>query len=325
MSFKNELTQLITLELFNKFSEEALDVLRHFFKFYASNEEYLIEGLKFFSLFPNIIKIQKFNSVKAFLFYFAYQKKNYFMASYLYSVAVSMGVRNNYEDCKIFNNFSLQMLRSLCFLKSLTDFDIKNFLSKEGNRMMHSENELLLIKYEDINVYFNYILKEKNELESLTTLIKSNKDLLKDHKLKGLKNEAEEALIYKKIKDTLYLYKKIKMGKLSQKCQVEFNDLMKVIKKKVMSGELNIKYDEVTDEIEVFDVDPGLKERVQKTKELYNKIIEANKNLFITLRDRKIDEMSGDKYSKEEREFINMRQLEEHFEEDYVEMDMDDD
>ena len=369
MSFKNELTQLITLELFNKFSEEALDVLRHFFFFYASNEEYLIEGLKFFSLFPNIIKIQKFNSVKAFLFYFAYQtkkynfpqvkellgqellnvnitdpkiylefcmycfykglyyieKKNYFMASYLYSVAVSMGVRNNYEDCKIFNNFSLQMLRSLCFLKSLTDFDIKNFLSKEGNRMMHSENELLLIKYEDINVYFNYILKEKNELESLTTLIKSNKDLLKDHKLKGLKNEAEEALIYKKIKDTLYLYKKIKMGKLSQKCQVEFNDLMKVIKKKVMSGELNIKYDEVTDEIEVFDVDPGLKERVQKTKELYNKIIEANKNLFITLRDRKIDEMSGDKYSKEEREFINMRQLEEHFEEDYVDMDMDDD
>ena len=369
MSFKNELTQLITLELFNKFSEEALDVLRHFFKFYASNEEYLIEGLKFFSLFPNIIKIQKFNSVKAFLFYFAYQtkkynfpqvkellgqellnvnitdpkiylefcmycfykglyyieKKNYFMASYLYILAVSMGLLKNYEDCKIFNNFSLQMLRSLCFLKSLTDFDIKNFLSKEGNRMMHSENELLLIKYEDINVYFNYILKEKNELESLTTLIKSNKDLLKDHKLKGLKNEAEEALIYKKIKDTLYLYKKIKMGKLSQKCQVEFNDLMKVIKKKVMSGELNIKYDEVTDEIEVFDVDPGLKERVQKTKELYNKIIEANKNLFITLRDRKIDEMSGDKYSKEEREFINMRQLEEHFEEDYVEMDMDDD
>ena len=58
---------------------------------------------------------------------------------------------------------------------------------------------------------------------------------------------------------------------------------------------------------------------------LYNKIIEANKNLFITLRDRKIDEMSGDKYSKEEREFINMRQLEEHFEEDYVDMDMDDD
>ena len=86
-----------------------------------------------------------------------------------------------------------------------------------------------------------------------------------------------------------------------------------------------LKYDEVTDEIEVFDVDPGLKERVQKTKELYNKIIEANKNLFITLRDRRIDEMSGDKYSKEEREFINMRQLEEHFEEDYVDMDMDDD
>ena len=368
MSFKDDLIQLITLEVFNKFPDEALNILRHFFEFYASHDELLIEGIKFFSLFPNFIKVQKFNSIKAFLFYFAYQtkkfnftlvkellgqellnvniidpkvyldfcmfcfykglyyieKKNYFMACYLYCAAINMGIHRNFEDCKVFNNFSIQMLRSLCFLKSLTDFDIKNYLNKEHNRMNH-DNSIFSIKYEDINDYFNYILKEKNELENLNALVKSNKDLLNNHKLKGLKNEAEEALMFNKIKDTLCLYKKIKMGKLSQKCQIEFNDLMKVMKKKVISGEINIKYDESTDEVEVFDIDPGLKERVQKTKELYRKIIDGNKNLFINLRDRKMDEMSGEKYSKEELELINMRQMEEHFEEDYLEMDVEDD
>ena len=299
MSFKNDLVQLITLELFNKFPDEPLDILRNYFTFYASHDELFIEGLKFFSLFQDIIKVLKFNSLKAFLFYFAYQtkkynfplvkellgqellnvnitdpkvylefcmfcfykglyyieRKNYFMGCYLYCVAVGMGIGGNYEDCKIFNSFSSQMLRSLCFLKSLTDFDIKNYLIK-GNIRMHVENGLYFIKDEDINICLNYILKEKNELENLEILVKSNKDFINNHKLKGLKNEAEEALILKKIKDTLCLYKKIKMGKLSEKCKIEFNDLMKVMKKKVMCGEINIKYDEATDEVEVFDVEP---------------------------------------------------------------------
>ena len=368
MSFRNDLIQLITLEFFNKFPDEPLEVLRHFFQFYASHDELLIEGLKFYSSFPDFIKVQKFNSIKAFLFYFAYQtkkycfplvkellgqellnvnvvdpkvylefcmfcfykglyyieKKNYFMACYLYCTAVGMGIQGNVEDCKIFNNFSIQMLRSLCFLKSLTDFDIKNYLIKEHRRMNH-ENSIFLIKYEDINDYLNYILNEKDELDKLNTLVKSNKDLLNNHKLKGLKNEAEEALIFKRIKDTLCLYKKIKMGKLSQKCQIDFNDLMKVMKKKVISGEIRIKYDEATDEVEVFDVDPGLKERVQETKELYRKIIDGNKNLFINLRDKKMDEMSGGKLTKDEIELLNMRKLEQQFDEDYIEMDVEDD
>ena len=367
MSFKNDLVKLITLETFNKFPDEPLDVLRHFFQFYAKNENLYIEGIKFFSLFPEIIKVQKFNSLKAFLFYFAYQSKKYsfplvkellqqelinaniidpkiylefsmycfykglyyiekrdfFMASYLYCAAVSMGFRGNNEDCKILNSFTIQMIKSLCFLKSLTDFNIKNNLFKE-NRMSH-QDDLLLIKYEDINQFLNYIKNEKNELKSFETLIKSNKELVNNNKLKGLKNEAEEALIFKKIKETLILYKKIKMTKLSQKSEVEFKDLMRVMKKKVLAGEINIKYDEDTDVVEVFDVDPGLKERVKKTKDLYKKIIEGNKNLFITLRDRKMDEISGVKYSKEELEFMNMRHMEENFNEDYMEMEMDDD
>ena len=38
-----------------------------------------------------------------------------------------------------------------------------------------------------------------------------------------------------------------------------------------------------------------------------------------------MDEISGVKYSKEELEFMNMRHMEENFNEDYMEMEMDDD
>lgn len=368
MEIKNAIIQLITLEHFLKYPDESLEILRIYFQFYASNEELLIEGLKFFSLFADLIKIQKFNSIKAFLFYFAYQtkkynfpqvqellrqellnvniiypkvylefcmycfykglyyieRKNYYMASYLYCVAVYMGLRGNSQDSKIFNSFSIQMIRSLCFLKSLTDFDIRNYLYKESRRGMHYESEIFLIKQENINEYLNYLLKEKNELENFKTFVKSNKDFDSKYRLKGLRNEAEEALIFKKIKDTLCLYKKIKMGKLSQNTKIEYNDLIKVMKKKVLAGEINLKFDEKTDEIEVLDIDPGLKERVEKTKELYKNIIEGNKNLFIILRDKKIDEISGKKDSREEMDLSDFRNMEENYEEDYVEMDLDD-
>jgi hypothetical protein len=367
ISLKTELLKIITIDLYNKCPEETMDVLRHYFKFFAEYDQLYIEGLKFFSLFHDFIKIQKFTSIKAFVFYFAYQtkrynfpevqellgqellnvnicepkkylefcmycfykglyyieRKNFFMASYLYSVAVSMGLQGNSEDCKILNNFSMQMIRSLCLLKSLSDFDIKGYMFKESrNHYYGNDNEIQNIKYEEIPECLNYIKNEKNELQPFNALIKSNKNFSEKYKLKGLIIEAENALIFKKIKETLCMYKKIKMSKLAQNCQVDFNDLMKVIKKKVLEGEINIKYDEATDILEVFDLDPGLKEKVQKTKELYKNIIEANKNLFIHLREKKMRELSENKMTKEEME-INMRQSEDYGDEDYPAMDMD--
>ena len=367
-SIKVELMQLINLETFNKFPDEPLDVLRHYFQFYASNDDLLVEGLKFFNLFPSILRANKFNSVKAFLFYFAYQTKRYnkppvknlleqellnvniteskvylefcmycfykglyyiekrdfFMASYLYCTAVSMGLRGNTDDAIVFNQFSLQMMRNLCFLKSLTEYDIKNALFKERN-MSHYSNDL--VKYETVDEMINYIKNEKNDLNAFNTFTKSNKEMIENCKLKGLRNEAEEALIFRKIKETLFLYKKIKMSKLSQLTQIEFNDLMKVIKKKVISGEINVKYDEASDILEVFNVDPGLKERVQKTKDLYNKIIEANKNLFLTIKDKKADDLNKGNLSNEEAELLNRKHphYEDYAEEDYAGMDLDED
>ena len=367
MQFKEELNKLITLEIYNKLPEETIDVLRHYFKLYAEYDNLFIEGLKFFCNFAEFLKIQKFNSIKAFVFYFAYQtkkynfpgvkellgqellnasinngkvylefcmycfykglyyieKRNFFMASYLYTIPVSMGLRGNSEDCKILNNFSVQMIKSLCFLKPLSEFDIKAFLIKES-RMYHY-NDILTIKHEDINSCLNYIINESSNIQNFNTFVKSNKEFANNNKLKGLKKEAEEALIFKRLKECLSLYKKIKMTKLAQKTQIEFKDLMRVVKIKVLAGEINIKYDEAADVVEVFDVDPGLKERVEKTKELYKNIIEGNKNVFINLKDRRIKELSGgEKFSKEELDFINMRQVQEfEGEEEYMGMGME--
>ena len=84
---------------------------------------------------------------------------------------------------------------AVVFLKSLSDIEIKSILITE-NRIHDCEQDSK-IKHEDINEYLNYILYDGNDY--------------------GLKNEAEEILIFKKIKETFYLYKKIKLTKLSQR------------------------------------------------------------------------------------------------------------
>ena len=95
----------------------------------------------------------------------------------------------------------------------------------------------------------------------------------------------------KKLREKLSLYKKIKLTKLVQLIEVDFKDLLRTIKKKCIEGELNVKYDEETDVLEVLDIDPGKLENVKKTQELYKQVIEGNKNIFISTRDKKLKEL----------------------------------
>jgi len=214
------------------------------------------------------------------------ERKDFFMASYLYTVPLSMGLKFNEEDTKVFNEFSLQMLRTLCFLKCLTNFDIATYLFKDFDINYRSELILILsIKEYGIGELLKFLHLEKITLNDFEHFYNTRKELFKDNKLTGLYNEAKEQLIFNEIKEKLSMYKRIKMTKLAQISNVEFKEIMKVMKKKVMEGEINIKYNELTDEIEVLNVDPGLNERVEKTKEFYKQIIEANKNLFSTIKE----------------------------------------
>lgn len=332
--FKDDLVYLITYDIFDKY-DICLDILRDYFEFYAINADILLEeGIAIFSSFKDFIKNQKFNSLKTFLFYLAYQakkfgspmvkellsqellsaeitdpkvyldfcmycffkglyyieKKNYFLATYLFCTPVKMGLNNYLDFIYVFNEYTMQMIRALCFLKALTDFDITNYLFKEKSKFLHFEEK---IKYEDIDNCLAFLRKEKIDYDNFSNFIKMNKELYQDYKLIGLKNEAKEKLILIKIKENLKYYKKIKLAKLAQKTNIEFNLLIKTIKKKCISGELNVKYDEENDVLEVFDIDPGMKENVKKTQDLYKSIIEGNKNYFINLRDKKLNELNG--------------------------------
>ena len=331
---KDDLIDLITYDLFEK-QDICLDILREYFEFFALNVDVLSEeGIKFYSSFKTFIKNPKFNSLKTFLFYFAYQskkfgspmvkellsqelltaeitdpkvyldfcmycffkglyyieKKNYFLATYLFCTPVKMGLNNYLENIIVFNEYTIQMIKALRFLKGLTDFDITNYLFKEKSRFSNFE---VKINSEDIDVCLAFLRKERIDYDNFTNFIKINKELYQDYKLIGLKNEAKEMLVLKKIKENLKFYKKIKLTKLAQKTNIEFNLILKIIKKKCISGELNVKYDEETDILEVFDIDPGMKENVKKTQDLYKSIIEGNKNFFINLRDKKLNELNG--------------------------------
>ena len=323
--------------MYSKSSSETNATLRKFFSFYAGYEEYYIEGLKFFSRFPTFIKAQSFNSIKAFLFYFAYQSKKFgseevktllgqklinaeiidnktyldfcmytfyrglyfiehkefYMASYYYCAAVVMSLKNNQNNIKLFNGFNTQMIRSLCLLKYLTNFDIPSAIFKEG-RIHRSFDDYVLIDHQDVALCLEFIKENKKDLKSFYEFfLDQDKANFNNCKLKGLVQIAEEEIIFGIIKDFLKIFKRTRMMKLCQVTQLEPNIIMKVLKIKVLEGEISIKYDEAENIIEVLDIDPGLKEKVQKTKELYEKIIDGNKNLFMDLKNKKLDKLSG--------------------------------
>ena len=104
---------------------------------------------------------------------------------------------------------------------------------------------------------------------------------------------AEEEIMFNTIKEKLKIFKRTRISKISTLTQLDYNDIMKILKKKVLEGEINVKYDESEDIIEVIDADPGLKEKVKKTKDLYEKIMEGNKNMFLNLKNNKFEELNG--------------------------------
>ena len=369
-SFKPDLIQMIKSSNYEDIYKEASTLLRQFFEFYASNEQYFIEGLKFFSMFPEIIKNEEFNPIKAFLFYLAYQtkkygsqevqvllgqnlmnalildnktyldfcmycfyrgiycleKKDYYMTSYYYCTALAIGLKRNANNAKLINGFTCQMLRSLCFLRYLTKFNIKEALNREIR--LHQFDDNVLIDHQDVAFCWEFLTKEKDDLKSFNEFVKEENENIKNCNLLGLKTAAEEEIKYEIIKDALKVFKRIRMSKIATVKQLEVNDIMKILKKKVLEGEINIKYDESEDIIEIYDIDPGLKERVKKSTDLYQKIMEGNKNMFIDLKEKKMDQLSGKFNKKEAATNIIMNDfagVEIRGDDDYVPMPEDDD
>jgi hypothetical protein len=213
------------------------------------------------------------------------------MATYLYCTAVKIGLNNQSDGLIVINEYSLQMIRALCFLKLISDFNVNEFLFKGTRYMKNYETKTGM---EDIDICLSFIRKENIDLETFEKFLKIYKEAYQAYKLIGLKNLAKDMIMLRIIRENLKIYKKIKLTKLAAINSIKYNNLLKVIKKKCMEGELNVKYDEESDVIEVFDLDQGLKENVKKTQELYKTIIEGNKDYFLTLRDNKLKELNNE-------------------------------
>ena len=220
------------------------------------------------------------------------EHKDYYMACYFYCYAVNMGLKTSQRGIKLLNGFTCQIIRSLCFLKFMTNFKVSFVLFKD-QRFRRNFEDYLLIDHQDVSFCLDFIKEDKTDIKSFSEFKKKNLDNFNDCRLKGLMRAAEEEIIFSEIKKILKVYKRIRIAKIVQKTQLNLGDIMKILKKKVIEGEINIKYDESEDIIEVFDIDPGLKERVEKTKQFYEKIIEGNKNMFLNIKNNKIDELSG--------------------------------
>jgi hypothetical protein len=336
-SFSSEVVSIITSgDFYSNANRESNALLRQFFLFYSIQDEYLNEGLKFFSKFSRFITTPQFNSIKAFLFYYAYQthnystkevkellnqlllsteiidsktyldfcmycfyrglylieNKDYFLASFFYSSAVTIGLRLGQKGEKLLNGFNCQMIRSLCFLKFLTKFNISKTIFND-TRFHRDFSDYLLIDHQDVSFCLDFIKENKTDIKAFNEFKQRNLNNINDCKLKGLMRVAEEEIIFNEVKKILKVYKRTRMAKIVQITQINFNDIVKMLKKKVLNGEIDIKYDESEDIIEVFDLDPGKKERVEKTKKCYEKIIEGNKNLFMSIKNNKLDELNG--------------------------------
>lgn len=244
------------------------------------------------------------------------EKKNYFFTAYYFSVPTSL---YKIEKASLINDFTIQMLKSLYFLKILSDFDIVSiFLRREGRGGNMFREECI----------------GKKELDQLIELIKSSSPITLEHfasfcsqygeeikksKLTGLKQAAEEELRFKEIQEQLINYKRISLSKLVTELKRDYNDCLFILKKKVIEGRIKIKFDEEENIIEVIDATPRNKKQAEESQKLYQILLESNKNLFVYLKNRQEKAIELEKLPADEK-LMELKQ-EEAFEND---MDIED-
>lgn len=243
------------------------------------------------------------------------ENKNYNFSAYFFAVPVSLGL-NLKDKSLLFNGFSYQMIKYLFFLKFLArDFDISECITSSFDKQQLLERTNgIQTGNKEVNIYLSYIQKSTISYEEFTKFcLHFDKDI-KNAKLSGIKKLAEEELKFERIKKCLERYKKVKLTKLVSLLNFSFENVLAILKKNVMNGRINLKYDEVEDVIEVFDMDPRLKENVEETQRLYKELIECNKNLFSKLRDSKKAKIEFSKLSEVDKTIKNKEEEENEFE-----------
>lgn len=222
-------------------------------------------------------------------------QKNYYMTSYLFSTAVSIGFKSRGRGDIFLNYFNLQMLRYLSFLQFLSDFDVCSSISDSRKGFAKEEK----LGDDSIDTYLAFIKEDSKNYELFKAFVNKIQTEIVEYKLMGVMNAAKDEIIFKKIKESLSVYKKVKLSKVATEIGIEFPECLNILKKKVMEGKINIKYDEIEDIIEIKELDPGAQKAINDSKEMYKEFINANKNLFILTKNRKGEKSDRSEFMQE--------------------------
>lgn len=278
------------------------NIMRNYFSYYTNDFKKINEkGYNFFKQYISISPATTFNSAKAFYLYFAFQlNKN---DSKVQEILNQVIVTSSFQSLEEYRDFSL-----FCLYKGMFHLKYKQYikasfsflmaLNKIGSTISNCHidcyKRLLLLKhivddefvdlidkcFKQATVFHNiegldYLLFLN--IKQLEELIKQQQMLAQD-KLTGLAYVALFSLLNKKITFYLKRYKRISLKQLSKLTEIKGENILTVLRKNVANGKMDVKYDEVSDIIEVIQCDIGNKS-IDEIKDMYSQMLMLTNNL----------------------------------------------
>lgn len=299
----------------------ANDLFRSIFKYFFDKNLYK-QGYDYFKQFTNFIKYPKFNSIQAFVLYFAarlqnysdqiiqdllraflvqgnindyelygdfcmfcfykgtyfLEKRDYLLAAYIYLTSVNLAF--SIHETVLLNAFQTVMIKRLFFILGILEYNPFN----EFIKVKHT----YLSKEIDLYKYLKYMKDCKfNKIQEFSQIISDLSESIQKTDLKGLVDLCYKEVFLRNIKDILYNYKRIRGGVLADLIKKDLEEVLYVLKEKTMEGKISVKYDEVNDVIEVIDLDLGNEQFVERSKLLYQTLLDALKETHISLKKNK--------------------------------------
>ena len=296
------LKKFLTQNNFILYGNKCNNIMRNYFSYYTNDFKKINEkGYDFFKQYIDISPQTTFNSAKAFYLYFAFQlNKN---DSKLQEILNQIIVTSSFHSFEEYRDFSL-----FCLYKGMFHLKYKHYikasfsflmaLNKIGNTISNCHidcyKRLLLLKHivdDEFVELIDRCIKQASvinncdgvdqflylNIKRLEELIKQKQTLAQD-KLTGLAYVALFSLLNKKITSYLRRYRRISLKQLSKLTEIKGENILVVLQKNVAKGKMNVKYDEVSDIIEVIQCDIGNKS-IDEVKDMYREMIMLTNNL----------------------------------------------
>ena len=184
--------------------------------------------------------------------------KQYIKASFSFLMALNK-IGSTISNCHI------DCYKRLLLLKHIVDDEFADLIDKCIKQATVFRN----IEGLDYLLFLN--------IKQLEELIKKQQILAQD-KLTGLAYVALFSLLNKKITFYLKRYKRISLKQLSKLTEIKGENILTVLRKNVANGKMNVKYDEVSDIIEVIQCDIGNKS-IDEIKDMYSQMLMLTNNL----------------------------------------------